>query len=171
MKKDNSKQLLDIINNIQIIINGKEIKPSLEGCQNSVCKVSMSSNQDGDGNVITDLHLRIITKSETDPKVNEIPVVDGVRGVEDSHDHPVVASRPATYLRNNIPQIQTRFQDSEPWYQGGRTFQRPQITWRYQVPVQFAGRQFPQYGGRPAAAPVIDDKIEPPLSNTQGRNK
>ncbi|XP_033325419.2 uncharacterized protein LOC117219948 isoform X1 [Megalopta genalis] len=171
MERENSKRLSDIINNIQITINGKEIKPSLDGCPNSICKVSMSSTYDDEGNVITDLHLRIITKSEADTKVNEIPVVDGVRGVEDSHDHPVVASRPTTYLHNNIPQIQTRYQDGEPWYQGRRTFQRPQIMWRYQVPVQFSGRQFPQYGGRPAAAPVVDDKIEPPLSKTQGRNK
>ncbi|XP_033325420.2 uncharacterized protein LOC117219948 isoform X2 [Megalopta genalis] len=135
MERENSKRLSDIINNIQITINGKEIKPSLDGCPNSICKVSMSSTYDDEGNVITDLHLRIITKSEADTK------------------------------------IQTRYQDGEPWYQGRRTFQRPQIMWRYQVPVQFSGRQFPQYGGRPAAAPVVDDKIEPPLSKTQGRNK
>ncbi|XP_076277369.1 uncharacterized protein LOC143207592 [Lasioglossum baleicum] len=167
---DRSK-MSEIINNVQIIIDGKEIKPRLDGCENSVCKVSMSSTRDDEGNVITDVHLRIITKPEMDSKVNEIPVVDGVRGVEGSHDHPVVSSRPTTYLRNDIPQIQTRFQDGEPWHQGGRTFQRPQIMWRYHVPVQFTGRLFPQYGGRPAAVPVVDDKIEPPLSKTQRSNK
>ncbi|XP_076662527.1 uncharacterized protein LOC143365839 [Halictus rubicundus] len=169
-RRDRSR-LSDIINHVQIMINGKEIKPSLDGCENSVCKVSMSSTRDDEGNVITDVHLRIITRPEIDSKVNEIPVVDGVRGVEDSHDQPVISSRPTTYLRNDIPQIQTRFQDGEPWHQGGRTFQRPQIMWRNHVPVQFTGRLYPQYGGRPAAAPVVDDKIDPPLSKTQRGNK
>lgn len=95
----------EIINNVQIIIDGKEIKPRLDGCENSVCKVSMSSTRDDEGNVITDVHLRIITKPEIDSKVNEIPVVDGIRGVEGPHDHPVVSSRPTTYLRNDIPQV------------------------------------------------------------------
>ncbi|XP_076228539.1 uncharacterized protein LOC116426359 [Nomia melanderi] len=165
------EKISDIINNIHIIINGQEIKPSADGCQNRICKVSMSSTRDDEGNIITDVHLRIITKSEVDSKVNEIPVVDGFRGVEDTPDHPVRSLGSTPHWRNYIPQIQTRFQNGEPWYQGERAFQRPQIGRRYHFPTQFTGGRFPQYGGRPAAAPVVDDKIEPPLSKTQGSNE
>ncbi|KZC05235.1 hypothetical protein WN55_08842, partial [Dufourea novaeangliae] len=172
---DDSTKLSNVIDNIQIIINGQEIKPSVDGCQNGFCKVSVSSTCDDEGNIITDVHLRMVTKAETDLQINDIPVVDGLRGVETSRDQPVdhhhrIPSSPSTYLRNNFPQIQTRFRDGEPWYQGGRNFQRPQIIWHYHRPINFAGGRFPQYGGRPAGAPVVDDKIEAPLSKTKGNN-
>ncbi|XP_033351542.1 uncharacterized protein LOC117234447 [Bombus vosnesenskii] len=134
-----------VINNIQIIVNENGTKSGIDVCKNGICNISVSSRLNDEGNIATDVHLTVITKLETDFKTNDIPIVDGVRGVANTYDlglRHLNRSRPSTYLYNT-PQIQSRYQGGEPWYQGRRSFQRPRIK------------------------PVVDDKIEPPLSKTQ----
>ncbi|XP_050477262.1 uncharacterized protein LOC126867120 isoform X2 [Bombus huntii] len=134
-----------VINNIQIIVNENGTKSGIDVCKNGICNISVSSRLNNEGNIVTDVHLTVITKLETDFKTNDIPIVDGVRGVANTYDlglRHLNRSRPSTYLYNT-PQIQSRYQGGEPWYQGRRSFQRPRIK------------------------PVVDDKIEPPLSKTQ----
>ncbi|XP_033193224.2 uncharacterized protein LOC117158447 [Bombus vancouverensis nearcticus] len=134
-----------VINNIQIIVNENGTKSGIDVCKNGICNISVSSRLNNEGNIVTDVHLIVITKLEADFKTNDIPIVDGVRGVANTYDlglRHLNRSRPSTYLYNT-PQIQSRYQGGEPWYQGRRSFQRPRIK------------------------PVVDDKIEPPLSKTQ----
>ncbi|XP_043259753.1 uncharacterized protein LOC122401594 [Colletes gigas] len=169
--QDDPTKQPDITDNIEIVINGRSMKPNTNACKSGVCKISVSTDRDEDGNIVTDVHLKVISKTER-PTINDIPVIDGVRGVEDRDlrlpDFRRESSfRPTTHSYN-IPQIQTRYRDGEPWYQGQRNFQRPQITWHYHHPGEFASRGFSNYGGRSFGAPVVDDKIEPPLSKTRG---
>nr|XP_033193224.1 uncharacterized protein LOC117158447 [Bombus vancouverensis nearcticus] len=134
-----------VINNIQIIVNENGTKSGIDVCKNGICNISVSSRLNNEGSIVTDVHLTVITKLEADFKTNDIPIVDGVRGVANTYDlglRHLNRSRPSTYLYNT-PQIQSRYQGGEPWYQGRRSFQRPRIK------------------------PVVDDKIEPPLSKTQ----
>ncbi|CAL7943781.1 unnamed protein product [Xylocopa violacea] len=137
-----------VINNIRITVNKNGTQESdVDACQNGVCNVSVSSKRDEDGNIVTDVHLNLLTKLKTTIETADIPIVNGIRGLEDAYKNlfdvqHLNRSQPSLYLHNNIPQIQTRYQGGEPWYQGPRTFQRPQV--------------------RPA---VVDDKIIP-LSRT-----
>ncbi|XP_003488537.1 uncharacterized protein LOC100744686 [Bombus impatiens] len=143
--QDDSTKQPAVINNIQIIVNENGTKSGIDVCKNGICNISVSSRLNNEGNIVTDVHLTVITKLEADFKTNDIPIVDGVRGVANSYDlglRHLNRSRPSTYLYNT-PQIQSRYQGGEPWYQGRRSFQRPRIK------------------------PVVDDKIEPPLSKTQ----
>ncbi|XP_017886577.2 uncharacterized protein LOC108628878 [Ceratina calcarata] len=134
---DSSRQPT-VINNIQITMNDNETQSDVDKCKNGICNVSVSSERDDEGNIITDVHLKFITKL-INSKTDDIPIVDGVRGVEKivnlHHSRPIEL--------HNIPQIQTRYEGGEPWYQGGRTFELI-----------------------PPIKPVVDDKIEPPLSKT-----
>ncbi|XP_076246495.1 uncharacterized protein LOC143186673 [Calliopsis andreniformis] len=161
---------------IKIVLNRNDTKPGVAICENGACEVSVSSHRDEDGNIVTDVHLKITRKVEDDPKINDIPVVDGVRGLEDTYDQPsnfqpVNPLRSPTYFRNNnIPQIQTRYQGGEPWYQGRRTYQSPQGFWRYHRPGEPVGR-FPGHSGWSLRRPVVDDKIDPPLSKSEGNSK
>ncbi|XP_033307230.1 uncharacterized protein LOC117209369 [Bombus bifarius] len=143
--QDDSTKQPAVINNIQIIVNENGTKSGIDVCKNGICNISVSSRLNNEGNIVTDVHLIVITKLEADFKTNDIPIVDGVRGVANTYDlglRHLNRSRPSTYLYNT-PQIQSRYQGGEPWYQGRRSFQRPRIK------------------------PVVDDKIEPPLSKTQ----
>ncbi|XP_053979042.1 uncharacterized protein LOC128876591 [Hylaeus volcanicus] len=173
--RDDSTKRPDVLDNIQIVVNGKAVGSNVDECRSGVCKVSVSSNRDKDGNIVTDVHLRIITKVEPDPKINDIPVIDGIHGVHSPHFHsgfrPSNSFHSPTHGYDNVPQIQTRYHGGEPWYQGPRNFQRPQIVWRSHHPGESASRRFPSYGGRSFGKPVVDDKIEPPLSKTQGSDE
>ncbi|XP_068968452.1 uncharacterized protein [Bombus flavifrons] len=143
--QDDSTKQPTVINNIQIIVNENGTKSGIDVCKNGICNISVSSRLNNEGNIVTDVHLTVTTKLEADFKTNDIPIVDGVRGVANTYDlglRHLNRSRPSTYLYNT-PQIQSRYQGGEPWYQGRRSFQRPRIK------------------------PVVDDKIEPPLSKTQ----
>ncbi|XP_043591507.1 uncharacterized protein LOC122571608 [Bombus pyrosoma] len=143
--QDDSTKQPTVINNIQIIVSENGTKSGIDVCKNGICNISVSSRLNNEGNIVTDVHLTVITKLEADFKTNDIPIVDGVRGVANTYDlglRHLNRSRPSTYLYNT-PQIQSRYQGGEPWYQGRRSFQRPRIK------------------------PVVDDKIESPLSKTQ----
>lgn len=68
-------------------------------------------------------------------------------------------------------QIQTNYQGyGEPWYQHRRTFQRPHGYWNYR---HFEDRGISNVGCNrgcktwPRDTPVVDDKIESPLSKTK----
>ncbi|EZA61282.1 hypothetical protein DMN91_012922 [Ooceraea biroi] len=156
-----------IINNIHIVVNGNDSVPSAtKSCKRSVCNVSVSSESDENGNIVTEVHLSIVTSAESDNKIDDdVPVIDGLRGLGKNHDeHPVFSvntPKPVySHLhRENIPQIQVNYQGyGEPWYQHRRIFQRPRGYWSYNS----AG--FRGYNTRPRP---IDDKIGPPLSKTK----
>ncbi|XP_076663667.1 uncharacterized protein LOC143366456 [Andrena cerasifolii] len=173
---DSTKEPSACGKNIQIVLNGNGTKPSVLTCKNAVCEVTVSSHRDEEGNKITDVHVRIVKKLETDSQTNDIPVVDGVRGIEDTYSQPADFQRvnpshpPIYYLHNDIPQIQTRYRDGQPWIQGRGTFQSPPTIWRYHRPGETAARRFPDHGGWPHNNPVVDDKIEP-LSKYRGSNE
>ncbi|CAK9811016.1 hypothetical protein ANTPLA_LOCUS6776 [Anthophora plagiata] len=161
-----------VINNIRITAeNG--IKSKVDTCNNGICNVSLSSKQDKEGNIVTDVHLSIVTKLDADSKTNDIPFVDGVHGIENTDDqsfnYRLNYSRPSTYIYNNIPQIQSRYQGGEPWYQGRRTFQRPQSWLSHSSGGSAAPDHY--YTGWLPNRLLIDDKIDPPLSKTQRNNE
>lgn len=108
--QDDSARDSNACTNIQITLNGTETKPSIAVCKNGACEVSVMSHRDEEGNIVTDVHLKIIKKSEDDPGVNDIPVIDGVRGLEDTKTqstdpHRVNSFRPLMYLHNTIPEV------------------------------------------------------------------
>lgn len=86
--------------------------PSENSCKRGVCNVSVSSKPDGKGNIITEVHLSIITSAKSDIKIDDVPVIDGLRGISKSRDEqPVFYSintpNPVqSHLRReNIPQV------------------------------------------------------------------
>ncbi|CAD1479831.1 unnamed protein product [Heterotrigona itama] len=144
MEDDSLKQPI-VINNIQITVSGNGTMSSTDVCKNGICNVSVSSRLNNEGNIVTNVHLTITTKLETDFKTNDIPIVDGVRGIENTYNryyNHLNHSRPLLYLYKNIPQIQSRYQGGEPWYQNRRSIQRSEVK------------------------PVVNDKIKPPFSKT-----
>ncbi|KAK1132057.1 hypothetical protein K0M31_016195 [Melipona bicolor] len=148
--KDDSLEQPIVINNIQITMNGNGTKSSMDVCKNGICNVSVSSKLNKEGDIITNVHLTITTKLKTDFKKNDIPIVDGIRGIENTYNryyNHLNRSRPLLYLYKNIPQIQSRYQGGEPWYQNRRNIQKPEIK------------------------PVVNDKIEPPFSKTQSNTE
>lgn len=113
-QNDSTKQP-NVIDNLQIVINGKEMKSGVDACKSGVCKMSVTSSLDEEGNIVTDVHLRVITKVETDLKTNDIPIIDGIRGI----DNPSVRVpdgrranpfRPPSYVYN-IPQVNITISD------------------------------------------------------------
>ncbi|XP_043495768.1 uncharacterized protein LOC122519976 [Polistes fuscatus] len=174
-----------VINNVRIFVNGNETgkRSNVDSCENGVCDVSVSSRTDEVGNIVTDVHITIITVN-TKPKieVNEIPVIDGFRGIEEKtspvsppvfhlHDHvkPIFTH----FLRNNIPQVQVRGfvepNNEEVSFQDRRNYGRIYPTWYntrnhehriYNKGFQDSRPWFPR-------RVKVDDKIEPPLSKTK----
>lgn len=105
--QDDSTKQPTVINNIQIIVNENGTKSGIDVCKNGICNISVSSRLNNEGNIVTDVHLTVITKLEADFKTNDIPIVDGVRGVANTYDlglRHVNRSRPSTYLYNT-PQV------------------------------------------------------------------
>ena len=100
-----------VVNNIQITVSENGTKSSIDMCKNGICNVSVSSKLNNDGNIIiTNVHLTITTKLETDFKTNDIPIVDGVRGIENTYNryyNHLNRSRPLLYLYKNIPQVKS----------------------------------------------------------------
>ncbi|XP_066600868.1 uncharacterized protein [Prorops nasuta] len=169
----------NVINNIQIIVNGNETDSETESrinrnnmvCKNSVCNISVVSKPDGIGNIVTDVRLSIITRIKT-LDVEEIPIIDGVRGNGRNRQEPPQYF-PLSYvphvLYDNLPQIQTHRPEPHErrFYYGHRTFQRPPSYYHYQ-------RIDPEYQGQGMNLPDktnVDDKIEPPLSKTTTNDK
>ncbi|XP_012231327.2 uncharacterized protein [Linepithema humile] len=162
-----------VINNIQIVVNANDSIPSENSCKHGVCNVSVSSKPDGEGNIVTEVHLSIITNTKPNVKIDDVPVIESFRGINENRvEQPIfysINTPSAVYAhRSNIPQIQTNYQGyGEPWYQHQRTFQRPHGYWNYR---HFEDRDNVGYRGHktwPRDKPVIDDKIEPPLSKTK----
>ena len=97
-----------VINNIQITVNENGTKSSMDVCKNGICNVSVSSRLNNEGDIITNVHLTIKTKLKTDFKKNDIPIVDGIRGIGNTYNryyNHLNRSRPLLYLYKNIPQV------------------------------------------------------------------
>ncbi|EFN69134.1 hypothetical protein EAG_14392 [Camponotus floridanus] len=169
--QDDSTKQPKIINNIQIVINSNDSLPNENSCKDSgICDVSVSSKPDGKGNIVTEVHLSIITNAKPNAKIDDIPVIDSFQGIKDHEEKPIfhpISRNPLYSHRDNIPQIQTNYQGyGEPRYHH-RTFQRPRTYWSYHHfrngdNVEFRGRKI-----RPQDKPIVDDKIDPPLSRTK----
>ncbi|XP_050455685.1 uncharacterized protein LOC126853717 isoform X2 [Cataglyphis hispanica] len=177
LSQDNSTKRPQIINNIQIVINSNDSLPHKnsckDSCEDSVCDVTVSSKPDGKGNIITEVHLSIITntKPKEDAKIDDIPVIESFRGIRVDNEekpisHPISSPNPLYSRRENIPQIHTNYQGyGEPWYHHRRPFQRPRSYWSYHGDggnVEFRGHKTWSRD-----KPIVDDKIEPPLSRTR----
>ncbi|XP_050455684.1 uncharacterized protein LOC126853717 isoform X1 [Cataglyphis hispanica] len=119
LSQDNSTKRPQIINNIQIVINSNDSLPHKnsckDSCEDSVCDVTVSSKPDGKGNIITEVHLSIITntKPKEDAKIDDIPVIESFRGIRVDNEekpisHPISSPNPLYSRRENIPQV-TKF--------------------------------------------------------------
>lgn len=74
--------------------------------------MSVSSKPDEKGNIVTEMHLSIITKAKSNVKINDVPVINGFRGVNENYDkqpsfHSINSPRPMHIhlQRDNIPQV------------------------------------------------------------------
>lgn len=157
-------------------MNGNETGMNETSCKNGVCNVSVSSSLNDAGNIVTNVHLSILTKLGKDSQANDVPIFDGVRGVESSYnplpDFNLLNYPAMPRFHNNIPQIQIRNPDyNEVWYRGRGSFYRPQTVWRYRHVAQPTSNKFYGHGGWIPSKPLVDDKIEPPLSRTQPSNE
>ncbi|KAI4477156.1 hypothetical protein M0804_012977 [Polistes exclamans] len=183
-----------VINNVRIFVNGNETgkRSNVDSCENGVCDVSVSSRTDEVGNIVTDVHITIITvNTKPNIEVNEIPVIDGFRGIEEKsspvsspmpppmpppvfHLHDYVKPTFTHLLRNNnIPQVQVRGfaepNNEEVSFQDRRNYGRIYPTWyntrNYEQRIYNKGFQ----DSRPwfPRRVKVDDKIEPPLSKTK----
>jgi len=169
----NSAKQPKIINNIQVVVNSNDSMLNENSCEHDICNVSVSSKPDEKGNIITEVHLSIITKVKPNVKIDDVPVINGFRGVSEDHDkqptfHPISSPRSIhTHLhRDNIPQIQTDYLGHvEPWY--GRTVRQPQMYWRYRHFGDRGNVGFRNHNTWLRDKPIVDDKIESPLSKTK----
>ncbi|XP_035719070.1 uncharacterized protein LOC118440316 [Vespa mandarinia] len=180
-----------VVNNVRIFVNENETEKgsNVASCENGVCDVSVSSKIDDEGNIVTDIHITIITNTKPNIEVAEIPVIDGFRGIEENIPrpsspvfHPLDHVKPtfAHFLRNDIPQVQVHgfvepnngeihFQDRRNygrifptiyrWYNGNNHEQRG-----YNKGFQDSRSWLPR-------RVIVDDKIEAPLSKTKQSEK
>ncbi|KYN19616.1 hypothetical protein ALC57_08092 [Trachymyrmex cornetzi] len=169
---ENSAKQPKIINNIQVVVNSNDSMPNENSCKNSICNVSISSKLDEKGNIVTEVYFSIITKAKPNVKIDDVPVINGFRGISEDYDkqpifHSINSPRSIDghLYFNNIPQVQSNYHGyGEPRY--GRTFRQPQMYWNYHFGnhgnVRFRGHKT-----RVRDRPIVDDKIEPPLSKTK----
>lgn len=111
LSQEDSTKRSKIINNIQIVINSNDSLPNGNSCKDSgICNVSVSSKPDGKGNIVTEVHLSIITNVKPNPEIEDIPVIDSFRGVGEEKPifHPISTPNPSYLHRHNIPQV-TKF--------------------------------------------------------------
>ncbi|XP_029161906.1 uncharacterized protein LOC114933464 [Nylanderia fulva] len=167
-----------VINNIQIVINSNDSLSDGNSCKSSgICDVSVSSKPDGKGNIVTDVHLTIITNTKPDAKINnvpvieDIPVIDSFRGISEDQEkqlnfHPISTPNPS-HSHHNIPQIQTNYEGYGEPYHHRRTFQRPRTYWNYRHFGDDGNVGFRGHKTWSRERPIVDDKIEPPLSKTK----
>lgn len=90
------------------MLNGNDSAPAENFCECGVCNVSVSSKTDDKGNIVTEVHFSIVTNVKPDVKIDEVPVIDGFRGVAEDDEqlifHPI--HTPDLHLpRENIPQV------------------------------------------------------------------
>ncbi|XP_018401322.1 PREDICTED: uncharacterized protein LOC108778601 [Cyphomyrmex costatus] len=134
--------------------------------------MSISSKSDEKGNIVTEVHLSIMTKAKPNVKIEDIPVINGFRGVSEDYNkqpsfHSINSPRSveARLNLNNIPQIQFNYHGyGEPWH--GRTFRPPQMYWNYHY-GNHGNVKFRSHKTWTRDRPIVDDKIEPPLSKTK----
>ncbi|XP_011639845.1 uncharacterized protein LOC105428934 [Pogonomyrmex barbatus] len=107
---DDSAKQPKIINNIQVVVNNDSI-PNENSCEHGICNVTVSSKQDEKGNIVTEVHLSIITRAKLN-KIDDVPVITGFRGVNEDHaKQPIFHSINSPRLmhthlhRDNIPQV------------------------------------------------------------------
>ncbi|KAK0171209.1 hypothetical protein PV328_008960 [Microctonus aethiopoides] len=149
---------LTIINNIRIFVNGNESLITSDDnnrCENGLCDVIISTIKDKNKNIVTTLQLSIITKIN-DIKIDDIPIIDGVRGVSISNDEINHVNYP-NIIHNSPPQI-NRY---------GPNFFQPS----FGVPKNNLFRHGDEFRGREqnrwlTGSDAVDDKIEAPLSRT-----
>ncbi|KAL0126146.1 hypothetical protein PUN28_004933 [Cardiocondyla obscurior] len=165
---DNSVKEPKIINNIQVVVNSND--SISDSCEHGICNVSVSSKVDEKGNIVTEIHLSITTKAKPNVKIDDVPVISGFQGASKDKQpilHSINSPRSmhTQFHRDNIPQIQTDYRrHGEPWH--GRIFQRPQIYWNYQL-GDYGNIGFRSHNTWQRDRPIVDDKIEPPLSKTK----
>lgn len=70
-----------------------------KNCENDLCDFSTETVKDADGNLITTIKFSIITKLKN-IKVEDIPVIDGIRGIYPERIPPL--NSPG---RQNFPQV------------------------------------------------------------------
>ncbi|XP_034934744.1 uncharacterized protein [Chelonus insularis] len=164
-KPDSSCSGLDVtvINNIQLVLDNNEsniIPINQRNCQNNICAASATTTKDQQGNLVTTVNLKIITKMK-DIKVHDVPVIDGVRGL-----YPLNNFNPNH--KPNKPQIYRQNTNTfQPSFGVPKTyFSRPHTDSFYfynrGISREESHGQSPWMTGRD----TIDDKIEPPLSKT-----
>ncbi|KYQ55597.1 hypothetical protein ALC60_05519 [Trachymyrmex zeteki] len=113
--EDSAKQP-KIINNIQVVVNSNDSILNENSCKYGICNVSISSKSDEKGNIVTEVHFSIITKEKPNVKFDDIPVINGFRGVSKDYDkrpifHSINSPRSidAHLYFNNIPQVRKKF--------------------------------------------------------------
>lgn len=80
-----------------------------DSCEHGICNVSVSSKSDEKGNIITEVHLSFVTKTNTE--IDDVPIINGFQGVNEEYKqpifHPITSPRSMhTYLhRDNMPQV------------------------------------------------------------------
>ncbi|XP_011305486.1 uncharacterized protein [Fopius arisanus] len=148
-----------------IHLDDSPVKKSLENCQNGLCDVSSSSRRDSEGNIITTITFSIITKTR-DIRVEDIPVIDGFRGI-----HP--DTTPSVNFQN-IPDFSRYGPQSHKQVPGNfvpsfgppkNHFVRPQTNPYYSNGFARGGVPRGQNSWM-TRGDFIDDKIHPPFSKT-----
>ncbi|XP_046479402.1 uncharacterized protein [Neodiprion pinetum] len=176
-----------IINNIHVTINANDSGPGVNGCKNGVCDVRVSSKPDAEGNVITNVHLSVVTKlNKTPVQVTDVPVIEGTAGLPSPDFDQLPAfhfvdqnvRHTGSFFDNNIPQIPIHRQDVDSWYhQPQPLFQRARPVWYYGRNLDRGFKesrgswQGPRGWTETGNWGIIDDKIEPPLSKTKLSNE
>ncbi|KAK0179065.1 hypothetical protein PV327_007890 [Microctonus hyperodae] len=148
---------LTIINNIRIFVNGNESLITSENnnrCEKGLCDVVISTIKDKNRNIVTTLQLNIITQIN-DIKINDIPIIDGVRGV--SYNDEINHVNYPNIIHNNSPQI-NRY---------GPNYFQPS----FGIPKNNFFRHGDEFQGQEqnrwlTGSDAVDDKIEAPLSRT-----
>ncbi|XP_012061568.1 PREDICTED: uncharacterized protein LOC105624826 [Atta cephalotes] len=169
---ENSAKQPKIINNIQVVVNNNDSIPNENSCKYSICNVSISSKSDEKGNIVTEVYFSIITKAKPNIKIDDVPVINGFRGINEDYEQPIFhsinspRSIDAHLYFNNIPQVQSNYHEyNEPRY--GRTFRQPhQMNWNYHF-GNHDNVKFRDHNTWVRDRPIVDDKIEPPLSKTK----
>lgn len=80
-----------------------------DSCERDICNVFVSSKSDEEGNIVTEVHLSIITKAKPNAKI-DVPVINGFQGVSEDkqpifHSINSPHSMRAYLHRDNTPQV------------------------------------------------------------------
>jgi len=94
-------------------VNSNDSITNENSCEHGICNVSVSSKLDEKGNIVTEVHLSIITKAKPNVKIDDVPVINGFQGVNEDYDkqpifHSISSPRSMHLHTHNIPQV-TKF--------------------------------------------------------------